>query len=314
MRKYRLELGLLVITILVWLLFIITSPGTFLSPDIYFTFMTTVPFVGLLALGLTFVLAIGEINLTFPSTMAVGGLFFGLAFTATNSIILGVMAALGGGFLVGLTNGILITKVGMPSIVASLGMMFFLRGAVTLITDGSSIVMTGVSDHALYPVFTGTILNIPMQTVWFLILSIFLGFILYRHQFGDNVLFTGDNSHTAELMGISVTRTKIAVFIIMAMLAALSGVMDVFRLRTWWPTQGEGYFMTAFATVFVGGTSMKGGQGTIFGTFLAAFLIGSLEAGIVAAGLAGFWTQLIYGLIIIVSVSIHTYLRRIGAT
>ncbi|SDL04424.1 ABC transporter permease [Halarsenatibacter silvermanii] len=314
MRKYRLELGLVVITFLVWLLFIITSPDTFLSPDIYFTFMTTVPFVGLLALGLTFVLAIGEINLTFPSTMAVGGLFFGLAFSATNSIILGVLAALAGGFIVGLTNGILITKVGMPSIVASLGMMFFLRGAVTLLTDGSSIVMTGISEHSLYPLFTGTILFIPMQTVWFLILSIFLGFILYRHQFGDNVLFTGDNAHTAELMGISVTKTKIAVFIIMAMLAALSGVMDVFRLRTWWPTQGEGYFMTAFATVFVGGTSMKGGQGTIFGTFLAAFLIGSLEAGIVAAGLAGFWTQLIYGFIIVVSVSIHTYLRKIGAT
>jgi len=313
-RRHSLEIGLMVITILVWILFIITSPRTFLSPRIYRTFMSTVPFVGLLALGLTFVLAIGEIDLSFPSTMAVGGMCFGLTFAATNSIVLGILAALAGGLVVGLINGILVTKVGMPSIVATLGMMFFLRGFVTLSTDGSAISLRALGDHTLYPVFSGTFLTIPMQTVWFLFLSVFLGFILYRHQFGDNVLFVGDNSHTADLMGISVSKTKIAVFVIMGMLAALSGTMDVFRLRTWWPTQGQGYFMTAFATVFVGGTSMKGGQGTVFGTFVAAFLIGSLEAGIVAAGLAGFWTQLIYGLIIVVSVSIHTYLRRLGIT
>ena len=73
---------------------------------------------------------------------------------------------------------------------------------------------------------------------------------------------------------------------------------------------GEGYMMTTFATVFVGGTSMFGGEGTIFGTFVGAFLIGSLEAGIVAAGLTGFWTQFIYGIIILIAVVLHTLIRK----
>ena len=304
----------MIITFLVWLLFITVSPSAFLSPRIYYSFMTTVPFVGLLALGLTFVLAIGEIDLSFPSTMAVGGMAFSMVYLASGSIIMGIFAALLGGAAVGIVNGLLVTKVGMPSIVATLGMMFFVRGAVVLISDGSSYSLRNLGANPLYAIFTGSVFTIPAQTIWFLFLSIFLGFILYRHKFGDNVLFTGDSEKTSQLMGINVSRTKIAVFVLMGMLAALSGSMDVFRLRTWWPTQGQGYFMTAFATVFVGGTSMKGGQGTVIGTFIAAFLIGSLEAGIVAAGLAGFWTQLIYGFLIIISVTIHTFLRRIGAT
>ncbi len=300
----------MIITFLVWLLFITVSPSAFLSPRIYYSFMTTVPFVGLLALGLTFVLAIGEIDLSFPSTMAVGGMAFSMVYLASGSIIMGIFAALLGGAAVGIVNGLLVTKVGMPSIVATLGMMFFVRGAVVLISDGSSYSLRNLGANPLYAIFTGSVFTIPAQTIWFLFLSIFLGFILYRHKFGDNVLFTGDSEKTSQLMGINVSRTKIAVFVLMGMLAALSGSMDVFRLRTWWPTQGQGYFMTAFATVFVGGTSMKGGQGTVIGTFIAAFLIGSLEAGIVAAGLAGFWTQLIYGFLIIISVTIHTFLRR----
>jgi simple sugar transport system permease protein len=96
----------------------------------------------------------------------------------------------------------------------------------------------------------------------------------------------------------------------MAVMASFAGILDIFRMRTWWPTMGEGYLMMVVATVFVGGTSMHGGDATILGTLIGAFLIGSLEAGIVAAGLSGFWTRFIYGLLIIAAVTLHTILKK----
>jgi len=153
---------------------------------------------------------------------------------------------------------------------------------------------------------------IPVPALWFIALAIALWFILFRHKFGNYVLFAGDNEGAAWMMGINVDRTKTMVFVLMGTLAAFAGLIDSFRLLKWWPTMGEGYMLTTFATVFVGGTSMFGGEGSMLGTFIGAFLIGSLEAGIVAAGLSGFWTRLIYGLLILIAVTIHTLLRRGG--
>jgi len=90
----------------------------------------------------------------------------------------------------------------------------------------------------------------------------------------------------------------------------MAGIFDLYRMGTWWPTMGEGYLMMVMAAVFVGGTSMFGGEASIFGTFLGAFMIGALEAGIVAAGLKGFWTRFIIGLLIISAVVVHTLIRK----
>lgn len=309
-NKYRMQLGLVVITAMVLVLFMIGSPRAFLSGNIYRTFLSTIPFVGIMALGLTLILASGQIDLSFPSTMALSGYAFAVIFTMTESVFLGLVVALLAGALIGIGNGLLVTKIGIPPIIVTLGMMFFIRGVVHVLAGGLAVPLRALSGTNWFKVFSGTFVGIPVQSVWFLLLGVFLWFILFRHRLGDSILFIGDNEETAGMMGINVHRTKIVAFAIMGMLAAFAGVLDLFRLRTWWPTMGEGYLMTTMAAVFVGGTSMFGGEGTIFGTFIGAFLIGSLEAGIVASGMSGFWTQLIYGLLIIVSVTIHTLLRR----
>ena len=120
----------------------------------------------------------------------------------------------------------------------------------------------------------------------------------------------GDNEDSARLMGINVGRTKIMVFVLMGLAAAFAGMLVSLELLYYWPTLGEGYLLTALSSVFLGGTSVFGGTGTIFGTLVASFIIGAINAGIVAAGMAGFWTQLIYGLIIVGSVSIQVILRK----
>jgi len=124
------------------------------------------------------------------------------------------------------------------------------------------------------------------------------------------VYLTGDNVESARLMGVNTGRVKMLVFAIMGLAAAFAGVVVSLEVLYFWPTLGEGYLLNTLASVFLGGTSVFGGTGTIFGTFVASFIIGAINAGIVAAGLTGFWTQLIYGLIIVISVSLQALLSR----
>jgi simple sugar transport system permease protein len=116
----------------------------------------------------------------------------------------------------------------------------------------------------------------------------------------------GDNVESARLMGVNVMRTKVMVFALVGMVAAFAGLVVSLEVLYFWPTLGEGYLLNTLASVFLGGTSVFGGSGTIFGTFIASYIIGSINGGIVAAGLGGQWTQLIYGFIIVVSVGIRT--------
>ena len=94
------------------------------------------------------------------------------------------------------------------------------------------------------------------------------------------------------------------------MITGLSGAMVCMEMASWWPTQGEGYMLLVFAAVFVGGTSVFGGQGTIYGTLVGAIIIGMIEAGIISSGLSGLWTRMVYGIVIIVSVSAHAFLTK----
>jgi simple sugar transport system permease protein len=133
---------------------------------------------------------------------------------------------------------------------------------------------------------------------------------LNRTRLGAHIYLIGDNEQSARLMGVNVNRTRFAVFIMMGLAAALAGVLASLQVSFFWPSLGEGYLLSTLASVFLGGTSVFGGTGTILGTFLGSYIIGAINAGIVAIGLTGFWTELIYGLIIIISVSMHVVMQR----
>ena len=111
-------------------------------------------------------------------------------------------------------------------------------------------------------------------------------------------------------MGVNVARTKTLVFALTGFAAAFAGLVASLAVTYYWPTLGEGYLLNTLSSVFLGGTSVFGGTGTIYGTFVASFIIGAINAGIVAIGMSGFWTQLIYGLIIVLSVVIQTLVGK----
>ncbi len=149
-----------------------------------------------------------------------------------------------------------------------------------------------------------------MQFILTIVVAIFIWFLLNRHRFGAHVYAVGDNEDSARLMGIPVDRVKTLTFVIVGGFAALAGMIQSLDVSYFWPTLAQGQLLNTLASVFLGGTSVFGGTGTIFGTFVASFIIGAINAGIVAAGLTDQWTQVIYGLILLVSVGIQTVVSR----
>jgi simple sugar transport system permease protein len=310
-RRNGLQLGIVAVALVVWVLFLIGSPRTFLAGDIYVSFMSTTPFFALVAIPLTLVVITGEIDLSFPSVMAFGMMAYDVVFVATGSIWLGFLACLAAGALAGLLNGVIVVRIGVPSLVTTIGTQFLLRGAVMVVTNGQGLGMTEVQSSALHGALVGRVFGfVPAQFIWTVAVGVVTWLFLNRHRYGAHVYLTGDNVDSARLMGVNVGRTKIVTFVAVGLVAAFAGFVVSTEVLFFWPTLGEGYMLNTLASVFLGGTSVFGGTGTIFGTFVASFIIGAINAGIVAAGLTGFWTSFIYGLIIVASVSIQTVLSR----
>jgi simple sugar transport system permease protein len=149
-----------------------------------------------------------------------------------------------------------------------------------------------------------------MQFIWMIIIAVVTWFFLNHHKYGAHVYLVGDNVDSARLMGVNVGRTKILTFAMVGLAAAFAGFVVSAQLLFFWPTLGDGYLLNTLASVFLGGTSVFGGTGTIFGTFVASYIIAFINPGIVAAGWTAYLTQLIYGFIIVISVSVQAVVRR----
>jgi simple sugar transport system permease protein len=304
-------LGILGVFFALWGLFIVSAPGTFLSPQIYRAFMGTIPFFAIMAMPLTLAIITGEMDLSFPSVMAIGTVAFIAVFQATGNMWLALVAGLAAGFGAGLLNGVIVVFLGIPSLVVTIGTQFLWRGAVLLLVGGKGSTLVETRETFAYSALVGKIGDyLPMQMVWLVIIAVVTWVFLNRHKIGAHIYLIGDNEKTSRLMGVGVDRTKLLVFALVGTAAAFSGILATLHVSYFWPSLGEGYMLKTLASVFLGGTSVFGGTGTILGTFIGAFVIGSIEAAIVAVGLTGWWTMFIYGLIIILSVSMHAILRR----
>jgi simple sugar transport system permease protein len=311
LRRNGAQLGIFGVFLALWIFFIIMAPGTFLRPQIYNAFMSTIPFFAMMAMPLTMVVIAGEMDLSFPSIMAMGMITFMFTYGATNSVWLAFVAALLTGVFIGWLNGIIVVKFGIPSLVATIGTQFFWRGAVLVLGQGRSGTLVYTRESLLHPLLVGKIGGeFPMQMIWLLLIAAITWVLLNRHKFGAHIYLIGDNVKSAELMGINTGRTRIIVFSLLGLVSAFAGVVASLHVTYFWPSLGEGYLLRTLASVFLGGTSVFGGVGTLFGTFIGAFIIGAIEAATVAIGLTGFWTQLIYGFIVVLSVIMHTYLRK----
>lgn len=311
LARNKIDAGVTVLFILIYAIFILRAPDVYLSANIYRAFMSTLPFMGMMALAATFIVTLGEIDLSFPSIMGVSAWTFGAVFLATGSMELAFVVSLAVGMACGLLNGVLIAIVGVPPIVATIGTMFFWRGAVNVLAQGKGMALVDLKDHTLHTILVGRLPgDIPMQFIWFLLFAALLTYIYRRHVFGSHVLFVGDNRASAQMMGINTRFVRMACYVMMGAASSLAGILLLCEVTYFWATTGEGFLLPALAAVFIGGTSVFGGRGSMYGTFIGVMLIGSLEAGIVAMGVQGFYTQLIYGLMITIAVTIYALMMK----
>jgi simple sugar transport system permease protein len=305
--------GLTIIGVFIALmiLFIMTAPHVFTGYRIYMSFLQTVPPLLILALGLTFVITAGEMDLSFSAIIAFSGFIFCFIFRTFGTPWLAFILALLSGALVGYINGLLVAKVGVPSIMATLAAQFFWNGLTILLSRGLSWNIKEIRPYFIHTLFVGRIGGIvPAQSLWGVGVAVFLWFILNRHTFGEHILFIGDNVDVARVMGVNVTATKIKLFVFMGVISAFASILLTLEMINFWTTQGAGLLLPTIAAVFIGGTSIAGGYGTVIGSFFGAYIVGSLEAGVVASGIGGYWTRLVTGLVMAASVSLNIILNK----
>jgi simple sugar transport system permease protein len=308
-QRHREFASALVFLLIMFGAFAIASPGVFLKPTIYAAIFVSVPISMILAVSLVFVIVAGEIDLSFPSLVGIAAMVFTIVVTAGGNPWLGLVLALGAGVIAGLINGFLVAYLGLASLVATLGMNFLLRGLIQIIRQGNGAPLTFLANSDIHTLLVGRIGSVPVQLIWGLVFAA-VGVVLFtRHRFGAQVACVGDNIEAAREMGINVRRIKMLTFAYVGLASGLAGVLSILINNNFFPTVGDGYLLGVLAAVFVGGTPTWGGVGTVAGSVVGALTVGSIETGIVAAGLTGYFTQFFDGIVIVLSLVTHRLTR-----
>ncbi|MBA7477743.1 Ribose import permease protein RbsC [subsurface metagenome] len=296
--------------IIMMTVYIIARPDVFLSSSIYTAVFVSLPAMVFMVIPMVFIITSGQIDLSFPSVFAMGGWVFALSVNAGLSPVIGLIAALLTGVACGTVNGLLITKVGVSALICTLGMNFLLRGIIMVRLQGYDISVVQLTGTPFSNVLVGNLGGLPIQIIWALLFT-FIGWLFYsRHRFGGHIRCVGDNPDSSREMGIRVEQTKTLAYVCIGIGASLAGVFSTVIMKTFYAVSGQTYLLPVLAGVFIGGTPTGGGVGTILGGLIGALIITFIETGIIAIGFTGFWTQLFYGLIIILSLIMHRGYKR----
>ena len=232
---------------IIFAVFTIKNPRVFLSFRIYYSFMSIIPFMAILAVALTPVIICKEMDLSFPSILGFSAWMFASLSASTGNPTLALIISLITGLLAGLLNGILVVKVGAPSLIVTIGTMFFWRGMIMICSGGVGKTLVPVKGTVLFKSLVGRIGGvIPAQALWAVGLAFLFWLILNRHKFGTHIYFTGDNIESARMMGIPVNRVKILVFAQLGLFAAFAGILVVLEALYHWPFRNWNYHHRTF--------------------------------------------------------------------
>lgn len=313
-RKNGRALNAFITFLLVWGVCAANNPTLFFNPIFYNSFLFSVPATIFLTTSLVFVIVSGELDLAFPSVVgAAGGVFMYLVVLDID-VVLAFMLTMFFGAMIGLCIGSIVVYGKISSLVATLGLNFFILGIVNLLAQGRTISAPDAMNSFGYELFVGkwkffgSNLQVPSHFLWSLVWVGFCYILFNRHRFGIRVQMVGDNADSARQMGINVERIRVGVFIFSGVAAAITGALLVQMANmVWFPTSGKAYLLIALAALFVGGTPTWGGVGSIIGAFFGALTITLIPSGAVGAGFAGYWTDFIFGFVIILTMIAHRF-------
>lgn len=256
----------------------------------------------IVAIGETYVIAGGGIDLSVGSVAAFCGMIAALAMNSGLPIWAAILLALAAGIFLGVLNGTVIAVMGITPFIATLGMSSVIRGAVYVITDGVPI--TGLPKQ-FAAIGGGRIAGwLPYAVIIMAAVAVIMAVLLKKSRFGRNIFAIGSNEQTAYLSGVDVLRSKIGMYAVCGLLSAIAGILLTSRMVVAAPTAGEAYETDAIAATVIGGASLAGGMGSISGTMIGAFIMGVLRNGLNLVGLNYFWQQIAIGLVIIIAVYI----------
>jgi len=257
--------------------------------------------IGVIACGMTFAIIIGGFDLSVGSTAALSSVVAALVITATGSIPLGLFAAIVTGLVVGLVNGGLIAFLRINPFVATLGTMTMIRGIVFVSTNATPIFGVPFGFTALG---LGKTMGVPNLVIVFAVVAAILGFLLHQTRFGHHVYMVGGNARAAAVMGIRTARLRFWSYLIVAVCAAIAGILLVGQTASGQPQAAMGYELTAIAAVIVGGATLGGGKGRMLGTIAGVFLLGVVSNSLNLLGVSPFWQPVATGLILVVAVGL----------
>lgn len=265
-------------------------------------------FVGLVALGQTLVLLIGGIDLSVGAAAGLSAIVGGIMLTQFGVHPYAVLPlAMAFGLVIGALNGVFVAMLKLNPFIVTLAAGEIFAGLTMVITEGYPV-------RPLGPVFqffgSGTIAGVPVPVIVFLGAGLILAYVLKFTKFGRDVYAVGGNRDAAELVGIRVKRVEFIVFALAGMFAALAGLLYASRMDSAQPSVGEGWLMGAITAAIIGGTSLRGGQGSIVGTILGALLMAVLANGIVLLNVSGFWERVIIGIVVLVAILVDLARRR----
>ncbi|WP_456503845.1 ABC transporter permease [Arthrobacter sp. UYCu723] len=298
----------MVFVMLMVIAFFLYRSARFGTPENLVTILIAAAPFALIALGQTLVILTGGIDLSVGSVIAVSAMSGALtAKTFPDQIWLAIPVAAGVGLLAGSINGLVVSKINVPPFIATLGMLTLASGAAYVVGSGAPI--NGLP-AAFGAIANTDVLGLKVPVVLMLVCIVAFAVIMRRTTYGMRVYAVGGNRLAAEIAGVKSTRILFSVYAISGLLAGISGVMLASRVISGAPNLGQGYELDAIAAVVIGGASLLGGRGTVWGTALGLLLIQTLNNGLDLLTVPSYWQNIIKGILIVTAVAVDVWANK----
>jgi ribose transport system permease protein len=303
------ELGVLSALIILSLFLAFSTPHFAELKNIIQIFRQTA-FVGIMALGMVFVLSQGDVDISTGGIFNLVAIVFATMLEMGVPLIIAIFIGLLTGVACGLFNVFLSVSLQIPVIIITLGTMNIFRGLGLVISKAKTIFRYD-TDNFFFEVMGGYVGPIPFSVIILLVSTVILSIIYTKTPFGTKVRSLGSNLEAARFTGIKIVRMRFIVMMLMGLLSALAAILSVAFLRAADPQIGSGYELIVIAAAIIGGTALSGGKGTVIGALIGALLISVIRNGIIQLGIGAYWSGVITGYVIVAAVAIDPLIKRI---
>lgn len=282
----------------------------FLNPNNLRSIALSVSIDGLFSIGLCLALILGGIELSVGGVAAMTCVLTGYLTLSGVNIWLACIISFVAGLFIGLFNGFMVSKVGLPPFIVTLGMMNLSRGVAYILTEGSPLSLSGYLPDSFRFLATGSIGGVPMLFLIFIIVAVIAHVLLKKSNVCRNIFYVGSNENAAKLSAINVDKVKISVYITVTLLSTLAGILSLGRFNVATPELSVGAETTAISAAVIGGTSFTGGVGSILGTFIGIVLLKVVNSALVMLNVSVYWQDFVQGAILVLAVTMDYVTHR----